>query len=176
VLGEVSRAIALDEQAAGAELEARFCTVALATVEPRLEGTRVVLSLGGHPRPMLVRPTGDVTEVGVPGSLLGVLADPELHDVTLWLAPGELLVMFTDGVIEARRGSDAFGEARLTALLGRLAGSAPQHVVEEVVRTVRAFSQGEDARDDVAVLVVGVPAGAAASGDLGATGRVGAGA
>jgi len=157
VLSEVSRAIAVDEEASAGPDEARFCTLALATVEP-LEGggAEVVLSLGGHPRPMLVTGRGDVTEVGVPGSLLGVLTSPELHDVRLRLAPGESLVMFTDGVTEARRGDDPFGEHRLAGLLSRSAALPAQRVAEEVVRAVRAYSAGA-ARDDVAVLVLAVP-------------------
>lgn len=157
VLGEVSRAIAADEHAAGAELDARFCTLALATVEPVEDGAEVVLSLGGHPRPMLVTGRGEVTEVGVPGSLLGVVEHPELHDVRLHLHPGESLVMFTDGVIESRRGDDVFGEHRLAGLLARAAGTLPQQLVRLVVDEVRAFSAGEDARDDVAVLALCVP-------------------
>ncbi len=157
VLAEVSRAIAVDEQAAGAELDARFCTVALATVEPVEDGAEVVLSLGGHPRPMLVTGRGEVTEVGVPGSLLGVVEQPELHDVRLRLQPGESLVMFTDGVTESRRGDDVFGEHRLAGLLARTAGLAPEQLVRRVVDEVRAFAAGADARDDVAVLALCVP-------------------
>ncbi|GAB3590806.1 hypothetical protein GCM10027446_06680 [Angustibacter peucedani] len=156
VLGEVSRAIAVDERAAGSELDARFCTMALATVEPHEDGAEVVLSLGGHPRPMLVTRLGEVTEVGVPGSLLGVVDQPELHDVRLHLHRGECLVMFTDGVTEARRGDDVFGEERLAELLGRMTGAPPDQVVHEVVQAVRLFSAGE-ARDDVAVLALSVP-------------------
>jgi sigma-B regulation protein RsbU (phosphoserine phosphatase) len=158
-LAEVSRAIAAEEPDAGADLDPRFCTLALATVEPDGDGAEVVLSLGGHPRPMLVRASGEVTEVGVPGSLLGILDEPELHDVRLRLRPGDCLVMFSDGVTEARRGDEAFADAELTQLLGRLAGTPAGHVVHEVVTAVRAFSRSAEARDDVAVLALAVPMG-----------------
>lgn len=161
VLTEVSRAIADDERSAGAELEARFCTIALATVEPDDGGARVMLALGGHPRPLLVTATGGVTEVGVPGSLLGVLDDPELHDVRVHLGPGECLVLFTDGVTEARRGPEAFGEHRLAELLASLAGEPPARIVHAVVQAVRSFNESGDVRDDVAVLALAVPAAVA---------------
>ncbi len=160
VLGEVSRAIAVDEDVAGSTADPRFCTLALATLEVAMTQTGaatadVVLSLGGHPRPLLVTARGEVTEVGVPGSLLGVLPAPELHDVPVRLGPGDCLVLFTDGVTEARRGGDAFGEARLAALLASLAGEPPDRLAAAVVTAVREFSEGET-RDDVAVLVVRV--------------------
>ncbi|WP_426565963.1 histidine kinase N-terminal 7TM domain-containing protein [Angustibacter sp. McL0619] len=156
VLARVSDAIS-DDSGLDPAGDVRFCTMALATVEPGEDSAEVLLSLGGHPRPMFVSDRGVVSEVGVPGSLLGVLSDPELHDVRLGLRPGEYLVMFSDGVTEARRGMEAFGEQRLIELLSRLAGTPPAHIVHEVVGSVRAFSAQEEHRDDIAVLVVGVP-------------------
>ncbi|GAA4357478.1 histidine kinase N-terminal 7TM domain-containing protein [Angustibacter luteus] len=161
VLERVSHAIAEDDSGGEAGQEVRFCTMALATVEPGEDSAEVLLSLGGHPRPMFVTDRGVVTEVGVPGSLLGVIDDPELHDVRLGLRAGEALVMFSDGVTEARRGADAFGEQRLIELLSRLAGTPAAHIVHEVVSAVRAFSAQEEHRDDVAVLVLAIPGAAA---------------
>ena len=77
VLARVSAAIA-EEEGPDGELDARFCTMALATLTPAARSAEVLLALGGHPRPMMVTQRGEVTEVGVPGSLLGVLDDPEL--------------------------------------------------------------------------------------------------
>jgi sigma-B regulation protein RsbU (phosphoserine phosphatase) len=160
VLAEVSEAIAADEPAGDGLADPRFCTMALATLQPvpgDEPGADVVLSLGGHPRPLLLTAGGEVTEVGVPGTLLGVVDEPELHDVRLRLRPGEALVLFTDGVTEARRGRDAFGDERLTALVGQLAGASAHQMVARIVSSVRSFSGDDDPRDDVAVLAVVVP-------------------
>jgi serine phosphatase RsbU (regulator of sigma subunit)/PAS domain-containing protein len=157
VLREVNRALASEEQSTGPSEDVRFATMVLANVERVADGAHVVLALAGHPRPMLVTASGRVREVGVPGSLLGVLAQPELHDVGVYLRAGESLVLFTDGVLESRRDDDAYGETRLTELLSRLAGEPPEVVVEAVVRAVRDFGEGYSARDDVAVLVLSVP-------------------
>lgn len=155
VLHDVSRAIALEDLG---QDDPRFCTMALATLEPTDEGASVVLSLGGHPRPLLLTAAGEVTEVGVPGHLLGVLEDPELHDSPLTLRPGEALVLFTDGVTETRCGDEAFGDHRLVELVSTLAGCTAEHVVSTLVEQVRAFGAQEDSRDDVAVLAIVVPA------------------
>ena len=154
VLADVSRAIALEDVGTDGP---RFCTMVLATLEPVDGGALVVLSLGGHPRPLLRRAGGDVTEVGVPGHLLGVLEDPELYDSPLRLGPGDALVMFSDGVTEARRDDEDFGDQRLAALVARVGGGTADDIVTAVVREVREFGAQMAIRDDVAVLAVVVP-------------------
>jgi serine phosphatase RsbU (regulator of sigma subunit)/PAS domain-containing protein len=167
VLGEVSQAIAADEPTGDGLADPRFCTMALATLEPVIrddggeqvvEGADVVLALGGHPRPLLIAADGGVTEVGIPGTLLGIVDRPELHDVTLRLHPGDALLLFTDGVTEARRGHEVLGEERLLRLARGLHGATAHEIVTRVVSHVRSFSHEGDPRDDVAVLAVAVPA------------------
>ena len=80
----------------------RFCTVAYAYLEMVDEGARLGLASGGHPLPMLVRGDGTVERVGVSGTLLGVVPDPQIEDRAVTLSRGDLLVFFTDGVIESR--------------------------------------------------------------------------
>lgn len=165
VLAQVSAAIAADEPPVDDRRDPRFATMVLATLEPVIDedgaagaGADVVLSLGGHPRPLLLAADGQVTEVGVPGTLLGLVDAPELHDVRLRLRVGEALLLFTDGVTEARRGHEVFGEDRLAALVHGLAGLTAAEMVERVVGRVRSFSGVDDPRDDVAVLAVAIPA------------------
>ena len=80
----------------------RFCTVAYAYLEKLDDGARVGISTGGHPLPLLLRADGSVEPVGAPGTLLGVVPDPNLEDRAVTLAPGDALVFYTDGVIESR--------------------------------------------------------------------------
>jgi serine phosphatase RsbU (regulator of sigma subunit)/PAS domain-containing protein len=157
VLAGVSAAIAAEEAFAAPEADPRFCTVALATLEPRGDRADIVLSLGGHPRPMFVPAEGPIVEVGRPGTLLGVVDPPELYDVELQLGPGDELVLFTDGVVETRRGGEPFGEERLIELLEATRGLTSTEVVSALVGEVRRFGRTGDGRDDVAVLVVRVP-------------------
>ncbi|MEO7744606.1 MAG: histidine kinase N-terminal 7TM domain-containing protein [Actinomycetota bacterium] len=154
VLQHVSRAITAEDLG---QDDPRFATMALATLEPTADGASVVLALGGHPRPLLLTARGEVTEVGVPGHLLGVVDEPELHDSPLTLRPGETLIVFTDGVTETRCGDEAFGDQRLVELVATLAGRSAQEVVTTLVREVRAFGASSDSRDDLAVLALVVP-------------------
>jgi serine phosphatase RsbU (regulator of sigma subunit)/PAS domain-containing protein len=182
VLAQVSAAIAADAPVDDGGGDPRFATMALATLQPVVagdgaeagcRGADVVLSLGGHPRPLLLRADGQVTEVGVPGTLLGVVDVPELHDVRLRLHPGEALLLFTDGVTEARRGREVLGDERLASYVRGLSGLTASEMAERVVSRVRSFGGEGDPRDDVAVLVVVVPAGATAEVAATGTGPVG---
>ena len=131
----------------------RFCTVVLVRLRLEPGGWVVTISAGGHPLPLHVSRTGAV-EVGSVGSLMGVLESVTVHDTEVRLVPGDLLVMYTDGVTEGRRDQEFFGE-------GRLAASARDRrdallPAESILGDVLEFQQ-DTARDDIAVVVVRVP-------------------
>jgi hypothetical protein len=141
---------ALREQNAG-----RFITLAYAHMRWAAGRLQVELACGGHPLPLLVRPDGRVEPVGRLGTLLGTDIEPELADVTVELAPGDQLVLYTDGVTEVRRRRrEVFGVRQLTALLETCGGLPPDAVAARVEAAVLAASHGH-LRDDVAILVCG---------------------
>ncbi|MDQ5807162.1 MAG: serine/threonine-protein phosphatase, partial [Actinomycetota bacterium] len=118
-------------------------------------GARMLLSCGGHPLPLVLRRSGAVEPVGRLGTLLGADVTPVLADVAVELAPGELLVLYTDGVVEARGPSGVFGEERLRVLLSDLVGDAPTRVVQRIEAAVLAASGGRP-RDDLAIVALRV--------------------
>ena len=96
--------------------DGRFCTVAYCRFEPADDGVRMQLACGGHPLPLVLRRSGAVEPVGRLGTLLGADVEPVLNDVTVDLAPGELVVLYTDGVTEVRAGrQEIFGHRDLAA-------------------------------------------------------------
>jgi PAS domain S-box-containing protein len=132
----------------------RFCTVAYAYLEKLEEGARVGISVGGHPLPLLLRADGSVEPVGAPGTLLGVVPDPNLDDRAVTLAPGDSLVFYTDGVIESRMTSNGvLDERRLMELVATCAGRDPDTIATKVEEAA-ILSQDGRPRDDIAVLVL----------------------
>lgn len=92
-------------------------------------------------------------EVGVPGTVAGVLAEPDLADVTLTLSAGGTLVLFTDGASD-RHTSGEFFEDRLSGTLTTAPGLGANAVADGLLRDAVAFVAGHD--DDMAVLVLHV--------------------
>jgi serine phosphatase RsbU (regulator of sigma subunit) len=142
----------LNEALLRAELGYRFCTVLYASITPREHGVSVCIATGGHPLPMVLRADGTVETVGAPGSLVGILDAPDITEESFDLAPGDALVLVTDGVTEATEADRADGPGRLAALLARRAGASAEEIAGAVERDA-IEAQGGAARDDVAVLV-----------------------
>jgi sigma-B regulation protein RsbU (phosphoserine phosphatase) len=133
----------------------RFCTVAYAYLEARDGGVRIGVASGGHPLPLLLHPDGRVEDIGRPGTLLGVLPDPNLEDRSLLLSPGDALVFYTDGVIEGRGANVTFDEDGLRRLLAQCAGAGADAIAARVEEAALSAQDG-DPRDDIAVLVLRV--------------------
>jgi phosphoserine phosphatase RsbU/P len=135
----------------------RFCTAVFARIRAWHGQTyRLIVSSGGHPLPLRATACGDVVPIGVHGSLLGVLERPELADATVELDPGDVVVFYTDGVPEGRRGREFYGEERLVGRLRDLRSSGATAVARGIVDDVVSF-QGGLPRDDIALVVIGVP-------------------
>ncbi|MCW2843888.1 MAG: rsbP 3 [Nocardioides sp.] len=133
----------------------RFCTVALMRLRRDSDGWYAVLGTGGHPSPLLVRGDAAPEPCGGGGPLIGIFDHPSFAETTLRLLPGDLLLLYTDGVPEGRRDSDLYGDERLLATISRHRGSAAD-LVGGLVADVLDF-QRQDPRDDIAVLAIGVP-------------------
>lgn len=138
--------------------DARFCTVSYLQVAPDEAAgvVRIAASSAGHPRPAVVRADGEAALVDCAGMLLGVVPDPLLTDASFALGPGDAVVLYTDGVTEARRGRDLFGERRLLATLEGLAGRSAEAIAAGLEAAVAEFRTS--AKDDTAILVLQVPA------------------
>ncbi|MGV1009295.1 MAG: histidine kinase N-terminal 7TM domain-containing protein [Dermatophilaceae bacterium] len=130
----------------------RFCTLVFAVCRPSDTAVDLQLSLAGHPPPLLRRRDGRVEPVGLPGSALGLFPDPHLRETSLQLSPGDELLLFTDGLTEARDGDDQFGAERVAARLSQNGGS-PQPLLDQLVGAAQEHSHGA-LTDDVALLAL----------------------
>ena len=107
----------------------------------------------GHPAPRIVRSDGTLEPLDAHGLVLGIERGQSYEEVHGRLATGDAVVLYTDGVLEARRNGELYGFERLDAALAAGAGRAPETVARAVLDDCRAFAQGELA-DDCAIVVV----------------------
>jgi serine phosphatase RsbU (regulator of sigma subunit) len=151
ILGELNDA--LEHQGRGGD--GLYLTALVATVRAAQDAVRATLALAGHPPALVRRANGAVEPAGRHGALLGIFPQVRLHDVELLLAPGDALVLYTDGVTDARCGRERFGDARLRAAIAQGGRPSAAALAAELDAAVADFSDGP-AADDLALLVLRV--------------------
>jgi phosphoserine phosphatase RsbU/P len=133
----------------------QFCTAVFVALDRTAEGARLTVSSGGHHLPIRRRADGTVDTIGVTGTILGVLDTPRLTDAVAILRPGDTVVLYTDGVTEARRDRQFYDDDRLRAAIANTDRLPAQELADRIVAEVLDFQRG-DARDDIAVVVIKV--------------------
>ncbi len=152
ILAAVNTAL-LQEQAVG---PLRFVTACCLVIEPHAAGVRARLGVAGHPLPVLRAPDGRTAEVGRGGRPLGIAVDVEYPEVDVEVTPGSTLVLYTDGVTEARDDSGVqFDEDRLLRVLAGTDCLTATGTVAAVTDAVEKHLAGSRyGVDDLAVLAV----------------------
>ena len=140
--------------------DSRFLTAVCACMQVGEGGARLVVACAGHPPPLILRRDGRVERTALRGPLIGIYGAIDLPDEVVDLAPGDALLLYTDGVTEARGVGGFLDMAGLERELAACAGGDAEHVAGRLERAVLEL-QGGRPRDDVAIVVVraaGVPA------------------
>jgi PAS domain S-box-containing protein len=136
----------------------RFSTVLYVSIDPRGGGTSLSFSSGGHPLPLVLRADGGAAEVGTPGTLLGIVSDPELTDEKITLGPGDAVVLYTDGVTDAGAPDVVREPYELAELLGGGAHESADAIAERLLQLALGSGDADGGpRDDIAILVIKVP-------------------
>ncbi|MER6639028.1 GAF domain-containing SpoIIE family protein phosphatase [Streptomyces microflavus] len=152
VVKAVNRALAARPSSHGTG----FVTLVYGQLTSTLTGLDIELVRAGHTQPLHLDTHRDAWPVDAPGILLGVVPDPAVTPYHLHLKPHESLVIYTDGITEARdQNGELFGDDRLAAAVARTPdGSAAQHVIDQVTQALAAFTGGLSIDDDQAILVL----------------------
>jgi sigma-B regulation protein RsbU (phosphoserine phosphatase) len=137
------------DEALRQQTEPSLCTALCLAIHP----DHVAISSAGHPSAVQAGPDGAVRQTPAPGPLLGAFADAAWVDERIQVAPGELLVLYTDGVTETTGADDRFGTERLLALVAEHAAEGPAALLAALERSLLAFRSGPE-RDDVAALAL----------------------
>jgi sigma-B regulation protein RsbU (phosphoserine phosphatase) len=138
--------VVVDEIAPG-----KFITMAYLAIDGARGDVRCASA--GHPAPRLVLPDGSVRGLEATGLVLGIASGQEYEEVREELPRGAVIVVYTDGVVEARREGEQYGAERLDALLSEHRTLQPRELAQRVTEDCREFAGGELA-DDVAVVVI----------------------
>lgn len=148
VLERMNRSLSRDND------RAMFVTVFVACLD--IATGRVAYANGGHNPPYILRRTGALECLeNSPAPALGAFEEATYRNAELTLAPGDGLLLYTDGVNEAQAPDESFyGIERLELLLRDLTLSSPIECVERVVASVNGFAAGAPPADDLTVLAV----------------------
>jgi PAS domain S-box-containing protein len=152
VLAAVNTAL-IHEQTAG---PLRFVTACCLVIEPHAAGVNAQISVAGHPLPLLRDVEGAVTAIGAPGKPLGIEARAGYGELGAELSAGSTLVLYTDGVTEARDDAgDQFDDEGLLRVLGGHDCLTASGTVAAVHAAVEAHLSGSrHGADDLAVLAL----------------------
>ena len=129
----------------------KFITLVYLVLDPRTG--ELAVAGAGHPAPRLLRADGKLEALDVAGLVLGIEAAQSYDERRAALAVGDAVVLYTDGVLEARREGELYGSERLDATLQREVARSPEELARAVLDDCRAFARGELA-DDCAIVVV----------------------
>jgi PAS domain S-box-containing protein len=132
-----------------------FCTAAYGTLARTFGGFKFEIASGGHPLPIIRRAGGGTETLGKPGTLLGAFPDSRSVTVTTELAPGDTILLYTDGVTDVAPPYD-LGEDALRTMFdasGAAAESAGE-VADRLGRELSSILPLADRHDDIALLVV----------------------
>jgi serine phosphatase RsbU (regulator of sigma subunit) len=130
----------------------RFITLVALVFDPARG--EVACASAGHPAPRLVLPDGTVEAIAARGLALGIDADQAYETVVGSLPPGAIVVVYTDGVVEARRDGEQFGVERLDALLAEQRSLPPRRIADAALAACRAWADGGELKDDFALVVI----------------------
>lgn len=112
------------------------------------------ICIAGHCPPLLIR-EGEIASLKPTGLPLGILSGAEYSVDRVQLAPGESLLLYTDGLTEARDKADTeYGPQRLARLLKGHHGSAPRELINVCLEDLKTFLSGVPKTDDLTIMVI----------------------
>jgi Na+/proline symporter len=116
----------------------------------------LVYSSAGHNPPIVYRgQDGSIERLDADGLILGVMPKVVFEHKEIQLFPGDLLVMFTDGVTEAENNQqELFGDDRLCSLLAEFSNYEPKQIIDSILEQVRLFTGVHNFRDDISLVVM----------------------
>jgi phosphoserine phosphatase RsbU/P len=131
----------------------RYTTAFFAELDPSTRALSYISA--GHNPPLLRRAKGEIERLETANLPLGIKPAQDYAAATTALGPGDLLLIFSDGLTESMNASEEeFGEERVAAWLRAEAGRSAQKTLEALIATVDAFTGGTRQHDDLTCLIL----------------------
>jgi sigma-B regulation protein RsbU (phosphoserine phosphatase) len=109
----------------------------------------------GHNPPLLLKADGGVLSLATTGSCLGMFPDASYRIGTTQIGPGDVLCLFTDGIVEGRNNdNEEYGDHRLVRQLRKCTGLHAQDILARIYEDVSGFVAGVEARDDLTLVII----------------------
>ena len=109
----------------------------------------------GHNNPILRRANGLIERLDVGGLPLGIQPDARYESASVTLAPGDWLIIFTDGLVEAENArQEEYGETQLLSMINSAAASTPTEMLNRLMAALDLFVGATPQHDDVTCLLV----------------------
>jgi sigma-B regulation protein RsbU (phosphoserine phosphatase) len=116
---------------------------------------RLTFANAGHNVPFILRDGGQLEEVMSRGMVLGIMDDMEYDEAETMLAPGDTLILYTDGITEAMdRGSDLFGKARLKEAILNAGPVGARALINAIIDAVKVYAAETPQADDLTIVAV----------------------
>ena len=134
-------------------IESRFVTLMYGALMP--DGQLTYCNAGHNP-PLIIGAKGEnVRRLECGGPIVGLFEGAAYDEETVTLSPGDLLIVFSDGISEALSAAgDEYGESRIVTVVQRNASAEPQQMLEALFADVRSFAQGAAQSDDITAMVL----------------------
>ncbi|HSQ24280.1 MAG TPA: SpoIIE family protein phosphatase [Pyrinomonadaceae bacterium] len=131
----------------------RFVTLFYAELNPELG--RLTFLNAGHNPPLIVHAGGTMEQLASGGLPLGIMADAEFREGRTQLHPGDVLVIYSDGVSEAVNPTgEEFGPTRLYEVVARNLDASASGIRDRIESALTKFCQGTPAADDITLVIV----------------------
>jgi hypothetical protein len=131
----------------------RFTTAFLAEYDPVRRTVDYINA--GHNNPVLRRASGQIERLDVGGLPFGIVPEAKYESATVTLAPGDWLIIFTDGLVEAENArQEEYGEGRMLSVIGAGASGTPGEMLQRLMAELDLFVGNTPQHDDVTCMLI----------------------
>jgi len=128
------------------------CTTVYGEIDTRAGSAAVTLAVAGHPPALVVRADGSVETAPAHGTMLGAFQDPTFHTCAIHLDPGDAIVVYSDGILDAEIDGIRVDEQHIARLLAQTPQASAKVLVDRLKNGLRATDRR--LRDDVAIMAL----------------------